>query len=148
MASRPLEYLDPAVTRASIIGSAGVVESILSRFDRAKLAAFVAVAIDLIDAMDGDPDIEDDDLDTGVEDAPEGFDPEVDCCIAGDDGVFSGSHLGGRQAFGPGDAVDAEIDDGSEFELSVVPIHAFKRDEVVSGQGFIGYANMPAGPGT
>ena len=34
------------------------VARILSRFDRAQLAGFIAVAIDLADAMDGDPDAE------------------------------------------------------------------------------------------
>lgn len=36
----------------------------LSRFDRAQLHGFIAVAIDLADAMDGDPDLEA----TGLED--------------------------------------------------------------------------------
>lgn len=34
------------------------VARILSRYDRAKLEAFVSVAIDLLDVMDGDPDAE------------------------------------------------------------------------------------------
>ncbi|MEP7222652.1 MAG: hypothetical protein ABI673_08300 [Novosphingobium sp.] len=37
------------------------VARILSRFDRDQLASFIAVAIDLADAMDGDPEAEDDD---------------------------------------------------------------------------------------
>lgn len=37
------------------------VARILSRFDRDQLTSFIAVAIDLADSMDGDPDIEDDD---------------------------------------------------------------------------------------
>lgn len=53
MASAPIPMPNllppmPAVTR------------ILSRFDRDQLAGFIAVAIDLADAMDGDPDIEPD----------------------------------------------------------------------------------------
>ncbi|MCO5794016.1 MAG: hypothetical protein HEQ21_14435 [Blastomonas sp.] len=32
---------------------------VLSRYDRPRLAAFVSVAIDLMDLMDGDPDLED-----------------------------------------------------------------------------------------
>ncbi len=32
---------------------------VLSRYDRRRLAAFVSVAIDLMDLMDGDPDLED-----------------------------------------------------------------------------------------
>lgn len=51
MASAPIPMPNqlppmPAVTR------------IFSRFDRDQLAGFIAVAIDLADAMDGDPDIE------------------------------------------------------------------------------------------
>jgi len=37
------------------------VTSILARYDRASLEAFLSVAIDLLDTMDGDPDIEEDD---------------------------------------------------------------------------------------
>jgi len=37
------------------------VARILSRFDRAQLHGFIAVALDLADAMDGDPDLEEDD---------------------------------------------------------------------------------------
>ncbi|OJY68608.1 MAG: hypothetical protein BGP16_05005 [Sphingobium sp. 66-54] len=37
------------------------VAAILARYDRASLEAFLSVAIDLLDAMDGDPDVEDDD---------------------------------------------------------------------------------------
>ncbi len=118
------------------------VARILARHDRQRLAAFVTVALDLMDAMDGDgeaepstwpeaiearqqdeglpedsesigddedaawiewhtmrgsqkpganltaghEDDEDDDPDTGVEDDPQGFDPEQDLCPAGDDG--------------------------------------------------------------
>ena len=52
----------------------------------APLAGFVEVAISLLDAGDSDPDLEDNGSDTGVEDGPEGFDPEEDRCLAGDDG--------------------------------------------------------------
>jgi len=63
------------------------------------------------EAADQCEDDEDDDPDTSAEDAPEGFDPETDMCLAGDDGVFSGaaSSLGlFRADGGPGDAVDEE----------------------------------------
>jgi len=56
-------------------------------------------------------DDEDDDPDTSAEDAPEGFDPEEDMCLAGDDQVISGSVLGKdfeRNDSGPGNADDAE----------------------------------------
>ena len=54
-----------------IPGGATPVERILSRFDRAQLEGFIAVAIDLLDVADGDVDIEPngDELDsTGAED--------------------------------------------------------------------------------
>lgn len=113
---------------------APAVMHILGRFDRITLEAFLSVAIDLLDVMDGDSDAEADDRggetvaivsdpdlppeedegdpdleqtrdeddwfdhggngpgcpvsdpDCSVEDHPEGFDPEEDACIAGDDG--------------------------------------------------------------
>lgn len=37
------------------------VARILARYDRPKLAAFIAVAIDLLDTLGGDPDLEEDD---------------------------------------------------------------------------------------
>ena len=66
------------------------VARILARFERDQLAGFIAVALDLIDTLDGDADLEDegeaepddadeeDDSDTSVEDGPRGFDPEED----------------------------------------------------------------------
>lgn len=86
---------------------------IMARFDRPQLAAFITVAIDVLDALDGDgeaedegdgepitwteaegarrndcapDDAEDDDEDESVEDNPLGIDPEEDMCGAGDDG--------------------------------------------------------------
>lgn len=82
---------------------APAVMAILSRFDRKQLSGFIAVAIDLADAMDGDTDVElngdeadgnaseDDfmqhggegpgcpiaDPDRGVDDDPEGYDDGV-----------------------------------------------------------------------
>ncbi|MES2449254.1 MAG: hypothetical protein V4610_01690 [Pseudomonadota bacterium] len=57
-----------------------------------------------------DEDAEDDDPDTGVEDHPLGFDPETDCCMAGDDGVFSGNAVD----FGGNHLIDAQGHTGSE----------------------------------
>ena len=66
------------------------VARILARFERDQLAGFIAVALDLIDTLDGDADLEDegeaepddadedDDPDMSVEDSPRGFDPEED----------------------------------------------------------------------
>ena len=72
---------------------------VLSRFDRAQLVGFIAVAIDLLDLADGDTDIEDD---------------NEDRCPSNDD---YGSHQVLFQ-FGPGDGypgdpADAEEDDPS-----------------------------------
>jgi hypothetical protein len=53
-------------------------------------------------------DAEEDDSDTGVEDGPDGFDPEEDRCLAGDDIMCSGSALGYADDDGPGDPEDAE----------------------------------------
>ncbi|WP_070151095.1 hypothetical protein [Sphingobium phenoxybenzoativorans] len=41
------------------------VVQILGRFDRRALASFITVAIDLLDALDGDPDLEDTDIEDG-----------------------------------------------------------------------------------
>jgi hypothetical protein len=145
MASSPIGPDCARVT--AYAGSVPNVVNILARLDRATVETFVAVAIDLLDAMDPDEDAEelplddafidhdpafaymdgdgrdsawtewhtrgrhklsrgraempdgmileddeDDDVDTSVEDSPEGFDPEMDTCAAGDDGcgpVFS-----------------------------------------------------------
>ena len=84
------------------------VARILARFEREQLAGFIAIAIDLLDTFDGDPEDyegdtedafalsqqalgydagpgcersdtgEDDDQDTGIEDDPRGCDPESD----------------------------------------------------------------------
>jgi hypothetical protein len=118
MATLPIDRTTAPVTLPGTMPPMPAVARILARHDRQHLAAFVAVAIDLIDAMDGDPDCEaagdegeDDDPDTGVEDDPLGIDPEVDCCLAGDDMVLAGSAsragLVGEDD-GPGDADDAE----------------------------------------
>ena len=82
------------------------VSRILRRFDRDQLAGFIAVAIDLLDATDGDPDDEDDersgvlmiapgaDYDPADDDSePDGLpgvpedaeDDDEDRCIAADD---------------------------------------------------------------
>jgi hypothetical protein len=42
-----------------LTAAASPVERILSRFDRAQLEGFIAVAIDLLDVADGDNDLED-----------------------------------------------------------------------------------------
>ncbi len=67
MADRHLMQESPAVTGARVIPFPGTippmpaVARILARYDRDKLEAFIAVAIDLIDTLDGplDPDTPD-----------------------------------------------------------------------------------------
>jgi len=87
MATNPLRGEAAPVTLPGTIPPMPAVARILSRYDRGKLAAFVTVAIDLLDVMDGDPDLEEDD--------PSG--------VADEDGINTlvgdGSFLGQR---GPG----------------------------------------------
>jgi len=69
---------------------------ILARFERDQLESFVAVAIDLLDAIDGDPEAEDGDEDR---------------CAAYDDHV--GRSLAGLSFdYGPGDPADGEEEPG------------------------------------
>ena len=58
MASTPIGGKSATVTLPGAIAPMPAVARILSRYDRGKLAAFVTVAIDLLDALDGDPDRE------------------------------------------------------------------------------------------
>src|SRR6218665_632959 len=52
-----------AQSRATLLHpSATPIEQVLSRFDRQQLEAFLTVAIDLLDTMDGDADLEEDQL--------------------------------------------------------------------------------------
>lgn len=72
------------------------VSRVLQRYDRDQLAAFVGIAIDLIDLADGDPDNEESD-----EDRCSAHDDNPGWVHCGTDG-------------GAGDAVDAEDDDQDE----------------------------------
>lgn len=58
MASIPIGREAQPVTLPGTIPPMPAVARILSRYDRGKLAAFVTVAIDLLDVLDGDPDRE------------------------------------------------------------------------------------------
>lgn len=58
MATNPVGAPRPPVTLPGTIPPMPAVARILSRFDRGKLAAFVTVAIDLLDTLDGDADDE------------------------------------------------------------------------------------------
>lgn len=108
------------------------VARILARIERDQLAGFIAVALDLIDTLDGDTVIEDedeaepddvpedDDRDTGIEDDPRGFDPESDY---------------GEEEFGE---VEQMVND-----VPTVPCFALVRDEG-GKRAFVGYWNPPS----
>jgi hypothetical protein len=55
MATQPLGHDSLTVTLPGTIPPMPAVARILSRYDRAKLEAFIAIAIDLTEALDGDP---------------------------------------------------------------------------------------------
>ena len=63
MATAPLGADSALVTLPNLFPPMPAVARILSRFDREQLHGFIAVAIDLADAMDGDADLEDSDED-------------------------------------------------------------------------------------
>lgn len=58
MAGNPIGREAQPVTLPGTIPPMPAVARILSRYDRGKLTAFVTVAIDLLDVLDGDPDRE------------------------------------------------------------------------------------------
>jgi len=58
MATNPIGGESAIVTLPGTIPPMPAVARILSRYDRGKLAAFVTIAIDLLDVLDGDPDRE------------------------------------------------------------------------------------------
>lgn len=93
-----MRYVDVSargVSRANDIAPPpAAITRILSRFDREQLEGFVAVAIDLMDLADGDPDIEDGD-------AAEEDDPSGQC---DEDGVNTsgGLYAHGSRHDGPG----------------------------------------------
>ena len=111
------------------------VSRILRRFDRDQLAGFIAVAIDLLDVADGDPDDEDDEragvlmIAPGVDYDPADDDSELDglpgvpedaedddsdhCSARDDDPGFYIRDIRGW----PGDPDDAEDDDPSGDSL-------------------------------
>ncbi|SCW36799.1 hypothetical protein SAMN02927924_00229 [Sphingobium faniae] len=63
MANTDLRADSALVTLPNCLPSMPAVARILSRYDRERLEGFVAIAIDLMDLMDGDPDLEDGDAD-------------------------------------------------------------------------------------
>ena len=93
------------------------------------------------EAADQCEDDEDDDPDTSAEDAPEGFDPETDMCLAGDDGVFSGaaSSLGlFRADNGPGDAADEERQQMAD-DVPCIPVFTLDHNIFNDQRQLLGY---------
>lgn len=110
---------------------------ILACHSRESLSAFITVAIDLLDTLDGDPDLEDDDP-AEEADPAEDADPveedNEDCCLAGDDRVFSGPAFVSNYAGFRGDAAlygsygvgmdeDMEKETWSTFGAQSDPLH-------------------------
>ena len=69
--------------------------ALIPSLPRPLLKHLVERAIDHLDALDGDSDLEDDDGDTGIKDDPQGCDPETDFCLGHDD-RSTGSFLRAR----------------------------------------------------
>ena len=132
MVSNPIGSESAIVTLPGTMPPMPAVARVLAQFDRDKIGNAIEVMIALLDLAEPDPeaegstwpddlravdrlhlpdDSEDDDPDTGLEDDPQGFDPEEDCCAAGDDCARSGSVTRAGlvcEDLGPGDADDAE----------------------------------------
>ncbi len=115
MATNPIEPSSNAVTLPGTFPPMPAVARVLSRFDRAQLESFIAVAIDLADTLDGDPDQEDatdaeDDFAisadalSGADRGPGCVVGDSDYCAAKDDQIIAST--GDGQA---GDMDDAEI---------------------------------------
>ncbi len=200
MASRPIGGESAIVTFPGAMPPMPAVARILARHDRQHLAAFIAVAIDLCDAMDGDieaepvtwteavevrsqglilpddselagdeadtgwiewqtmrgsqkrgpniakahEDDEEDDDDTSVEDGREGFDPEVDCCSAGDDRICSGAISGPglfRDDVAPGDAEDAEREQMPD-DVPMLPVLSAAHNLFTDARVSLGLSNL------
>lgn len=90
---------------------------------------------------DQNEDNEDDDQDTSAEDAPEGFDPEQDMCLAGDDRVESGrvreDGMSGP-ADKPGDDVDEERDQ-MEHDVPCIPVVTLEPNIFNGKRQLLGY---------
>jgi hypothetical protein len=89
-------------------------------------------------------DDEDDDPDTGVEDDPQGFDPEEDMCLAGDDRVASGSCTGASllcEDTGPGDADDAEREQ-LLHDVPALPVYSLDHEPFTDQRRFLGISNL------
>jgi hypothetical protein len=85
-------------------------------------------------------DDEDEDPDTSAEDASEGFDPEEDMCLAGDDRVMSGpvSLYGNRVDTGPGEADDGEMHQ-MEHDVPCIPVVTLEPNIFNGQRQLLGY---------
>lgn len=120
MANTPLRAESALVTFPNQVPPMPAVARILSRYDRAKLEAFVSVAIDLLDVLDGDPDLEEeereDDDPAEADDEPEEDDHSGQC---DEDGINTVHPACGRTYLGAG----CPISDANERSLQDVTLN-------------------------
>lgn len=99
---------------------AAAVSRVLATFDRQQLEGFIAIAIDLLDLADGDPDMEDDDRageTIGVKDDPdvppeeEEGDPDLEQTMDEDDWYDHPANGPGCPVSDPGGACEHEDDE-------------------------------------
>lgn len=105
---------------------------ILSRFDREQLEGFVAIAIDLMDLADGEPDFEDDD--PGEEDDPAGD-------LASED--VAGGYMAYRPT-GPGCPI-SDPDKGADDEGEQVNEDGLDYTRLVKGRYGMDQSKGPVG---
>ena len=99
MASTPLDATPVIVTMPGSIPSMPAVARILSRYDRSKIEAFIAIAIDLADTFDGDAEVEE----VPLEDAFVAHDPiYADENSDGRDSSWAEWHTRGRHKMANG----------------------------------------------
>ena len=102
MATNPLPETAPSVTNLALTK----VAYLMSQHSRADLASFITVAIDLLDAAEPDPDLEDDD--------PAGQCSEDEISCAGQNGRPPKGDGPGCEISDPDSAVDDNPCDGDE----------------------------------
>lgn len=122
----------------------GVFLTLVPHFDADDTGNAIELLIEKLDRMTPDPDLEEDDPDSSIEDDVRGFDPEEDCCVAGDDRVCSGAAVN----FGGGGDDRAYLigsEDDAEFDLRDLPPPNYEIDQThprnVSGRRYPGNDN-------
>jgi len=124
MATNPIEAESRPVTLPGTFPPMPAVARILARHDRGKLAAFVSVAIDLMDVMDGDTDAEGSNWPEDVRAVAREHLPD-DCEAAGDEADTSWTefHTRGAHKLNPGvagpDGPLHEDDEDSDADTSI-----------------------------